>query len=205
MENNNYEHNKNFNLRVFFPYIKMENNNYEHDKNFNLRNFFPCIKMENNNYEHMRVSTLKNLAREKGLRGYSRLRKSELIRRLREPTAPREPIRKELIALATERGLGGYSRLRKSELIRRLREPTAPSDQTLDQGIDARMANVPFSTPTTYVLPKATPTPSPTSNAVQDLIDYLNDIEERPKSFSSPKQHKLKDEVDRIFEELEKF
>ena len=48
------------------------------------------------NYEQMIVSTLKNLARERGLRGYSRLRKSELIRKLREPTPPREPTREEL-------------------------------------------------------------------------------------------------------------
>ena len=39
--------------------------------------------MENNNYERMTVSTLKNLAREKGLRGYCRLRKAELIQRLK--------------------------------------------------------------------------------------------------------------------------
>ena len=49
-----------------------------------LRIFFPLIKMEN--YEKIIVSTLKNLARERGLRRYSRLRKSELIRTLREPT-----------------------------------------------------------------------------------------------------------------------
>ena len=36
--------------------------------------------MENNNCEQMIVSTLKNLARERGLSGYSRLRKAELIR-----------------------------------------------------------------------------------------------------------------------------
>ena len=39
--------------------------------------------MENNNYEQITVPMLKNLARERGLRGYSRLRKAELIRRLR--------------------------------------------------------------------------------------------------------------------------
>ena len=37
------------------------------------------------NYKQMNVSTLKNLARERGLRGYSRLRKSQLIQRLRAP------------------------------------------------------------------------------------------------------------------------
>ena len=89
--------------------------------------------MENNNYEQMTVPMLKNLARERGLRGYSRLRKAELIRRLR-----------------------------------------ASRDQILDQGIDARMATVPFLTPTPYSPAQATPTPtpSPSSNAVEDLINY---------------------------------
>ena len=40
--------------------------------------------MERNNYERMTLPELKNLARERGLTRYSRLRKSELIRRLRE-------------------------------------------------------------------------------------------------------------------------
>ena len=40
--------------------------------------------MERNNYEQMTLPVLKNLSRERGLSRYSRLRKSELIRRLRE-------------------------------------------------------------------------------------------------------------------------
>ena len=40
--------------------------------------------MERNNYEQLTLPILKNLARERGLSRYSRLRKSELIRRLRE-------------------------------------------------------------------------------------------------------------------------
>ena len=40
--------------------------------------------MERNNYEQMTLPGLKNLARERELTRYSRLRKSELIRRLRE-------------------------------------------------------------------------------------------------------------------------
>ena len=40
--------------------------------------------MEHNNYERMTVPILKNLVRERGLSGYSRLRKSEFIRKLRE-------------------------------------------------------------------------------------------------------------------------
>ena len=51
----------------------------------------------------MAVSTLKNLVRERGLRGYSRLNKSELIRKLREPTPPGEHTRAQLIQLARER------------------------------------------------------------------------------------------------------
>ena len=50
--------------------------NYEQNESFNRKICF-YNKMEN--YEQMKVSTLKNLARERGLRGYSRLRKSELI------------------------------------------------------------------------------------------------------------------------------
>ena len=43
--------------------------------------------MENNNYEQMTIPILKNLARERDLRGYSRLRKAELIQRLRASRA----------------------------------------------------------------------------------------------------------------------
>ena len=39
---------------------------------------YTCIKMENN-YETLRMYELKALAREHELRGYSRLRKAELI------------------------------------------------------------------------------------------------------------------------------
>ena len=119
--------------------------------------------MEHNNYEQMTVPTLKNLARERGLRRHSRLRKSELIQRLR-----------------------------------------APRDQILDQDIDARMANVPFLTPTPYAPPQATPTPSPSSNAIEDLIDYLNNVKELLKSVS-PKLKKLWEEIESIYEQMKSF
>ena len=101
--------------------------------------------MENNNYEQMTVPMLKKLARERGLRGYSRLRKAELIQRLREH-----------------------------------------GSTILDRDIDVRMTNAPFLTPTPYNPPQATPAPipSPSSNAVEDLIENLNNVREIPKSVS---------------------
>ena len=100
----------------------------------------------------MTVSSLKNLAREREKTRYSRLNKSEPIKKLREPTPPREPTRDELRQLVRERGIQGYSRLNKNKLLQRLR---APGDQILDWGIDARMANIPFLTPTSYVICKS--------------------------------------------------
>ena len=115
--------------------------------------------MENNNYEQM----IKNLARERGLRGYSRLRKAELIQRLR-----------------------------------------ALRDQILDQGIDARMANAPFLTPTPYTPPQATPTPIPSLNAVGILINYFDNVREIPKSVS-PRVKKLQEEIKSIYNRMKLF
>ena len=158
------------------------------------------FKMENNNYEQIIVSTVKNLARERGLRGYSRLRKAELIEQLRNPT-PLEYKKSQLIQLARERGLRGYSRLNKAELLQRLR---APRDQILDQDIDARVANVPFLTPTPYTPPQAAPTLSSSSNAVKDLINYLNNVRKIPKSVS-PRLKKLQEEIESIYERMKLF
>ena len=119
--------------------------------------------MERNNYERMTLPGLKNLARERGLTRYSRLRKSELIRRLRE-----QPI--------------------------------------LEWDNDATMTNVPFLTPTPYTPPTTTPTPP--SNTIKDLIKYLDNVKEVPKSVS-PNLRKLKKKIDdiykrkRIFEVIE--
>ena len=116
--------------------------------------------MEYNNYDQMTVPPLKNLAREKGLRGYSRLKKSELFRKLREPL--------------------------------------------LDRDIDVRMTIVPFLTPTPHVPPQATPTPLPSSNADEDLIGYLNNVRETPKSVS-PTLKKLLGTIKSIYEQMELF
>ena len=67
---------------------------------FLLQKFFSYNEMEN--YEQMKVSTLKNLAREEGLRGYSGLRKSELIEQIRNPP-PLEYTRIRLRQLTRER------------------------------------------------------------------------------------------------------
>ena len=109
--------------------------------------------MERNNYEQMTLPVLKNLAKERGLSRYSRLRKSELIRKLRE-----QPI--------------------------------------LEWDNDTTMTNVPFLTPTPYTPPPSTPTPP--SNTIKDLIKYLDNVKEVPKSVS-PNLRKLKEKIDDIY------
>ena len=74
--------------------------------------------MEYDNYEQMTVLALKNLARERGKTRYSKLSKSELIKKLREPTPPREPTREVLRQLAIERGIQGYAGLIKTNYFR---------------------------------------------------------------------------------------
>ena len=117
--------------------------------------------MERNNYEQMRVPELRNLARERGITRYSRLRKPELIRRLRE-----QPI--------------------------------------LEWGNDAAMTNVPFLTPTPYTPPPSISTPTPPSNTVKDLIKYLDNVKEIPKSVS-PNLKTIKKEIDNIYKKIEIF
>ena len=117
--------------------------------------------MERNNYEQMTVPGLKNLARERGLTRYSRLRKSELIKRLRE-----QPI--------------------------------------LEWGNDTAMTNVPFLAPTSYTPPPSTTTPTPPSNTIKDLIKYLDNVKEIPKSVS-PNLKKLKKKIDDIYKKTKIF
>ena len=70
-----------FQFKKFFFYNKMEKNLFQ------LKKFFSYNKMEN--YKQMKVSTLKNLSRERGLHGYSRLRKSELIEQIKKTSSAR--------------------------------------------------------------------------------------------------------------------
>ena len=115
--------------------------------------------MERNNYEQMTVPELKNLARERGLTHYSRLRKPDLIRRLRE-----QPI--------------------------------------IEWGNDAAMTNVPFLTPTPYTPPPLTSTPP--SNTVENLLDYLDTVEEIPRSVS-PRLKKLQEKIKNIYKQRKIF
>ena len=127
--------------------------------------------MERNNYEQMTVPELKDLARERGITRYSRLRKSDLIRSLRE-----QPI--------------------------------------LEWSNDAAMTNVPFLTPTPYTPPPSTSTPTPPSNTVKDLIKYLDNVKEIPKSTTYKsaselrrliKLKKIKKEIDNIYKQIKIF
>ena len=91
----------------------------------------------------------------------------------------------------------GYYNLPKNELLQKLR---TSEDHILDRDIDARMTNVPFLIPTPYISPQATPTPSPPSTALEDLIDFLNNIKEIQKSVSPPRMKKLLKEIEDIYE-----
>ena len=68
------------------------------------------------------------------------------------------------------------------------------------------MTNVPFLTPTPYTTSQATqtPTPSPSSNDVEDLINYLNNVKDIPKSVS-PRLKKLREEINSIYEQMKTF
>ena len=114
------------------------------------------------NYERMTIPVLKNLEKQRGLRGYSRLNKSQLLRRLREH-----------------------------------------GSTILDRDNDTRMTNVPFLTPTPYAPTQATPTLS--SNAVENLLDYLDKIPKRLSYRSAPELKKLRKEIDEIYEQIRSF
>ena len=60
------------------------------------------------------------------------------------------------------------------------------------------MTNVPFLTPTPYTPPPSITTPTPPSNTIKDLIKYLDNVKEVPKSVS-PNLRKLKKKIDDIY------
>ena len=64
------------------------------------------------------------------------------------------------------------------------------------------MTNVPFLTPTPYTPPPSTSTPP--SNTVKDLIKYLDNVKEIPKSVS-PNLKKLKKKIDDIYKKIKIF
>ena len=68
------------------------------------------------------------------------------------------------------------------------------------------MVNVPFLTPTQYTPPQATPapTPSPSLNAVEDIMNYLDNVREIPKSVS-PRVKKLQEEIKSIYNRMKLF
>lgn len=68
-------------------------------------------------HARLTVQQLKAECKARKLRGYSRLRKADLLRLLDRKPEPRSPTVAELKAEAKALGLKGYSRLRKIELI----------------------------------------------------------------------------------------
>ena len=75
------------------------------------------------------VTSLKLQCKERGLKGYSTLKKEKLIQYLENPKSFRDqnntPTLQQLKAECKERGLKGYSRLRKAELVEFLKDPEA--------------------------------------------------------------------------------
>ena len=104
-------------------------------------------------------------------------------------------------------------------LIKKLREH---GSTILDRYVRARMANMPIlkptqytprqatqytppqTTPTLYTPPQTTIRPTPSSKAVKDLLDYLGNVKEIPKSVS-PRLNKLQEQIKSIFEEMIPF
>ena len=71
--------------------------------------------MENINYNIYTIKGLRDMARKRGLRGYSTLRKAELIKHIENP--PIIYTRAQLLQQAKDKGQKRYSTLRKADLI----------------------------------------------------------------------------------------
>jgi hypothetical protein len=85
---------------------------------------------------------LRSLAKKKGLKGYSKMKKSELIQYIKhgdlKPSPSRQSISKlgllQLQSLAKKKGLKGYSKMKKSELIQYIKHgdlKPSPSQQSI--------------------------------------------------------------------------
>ena len=92
-------------------------------------NFFILYKME---YESMRVTELKALARDRGLRNYSQMRKAELVALLQNnpPPAPRAPVPRRPPPPQTSTWESMDDRLRPDRPAPR--RPRQPSPQEMD-------------------------------------------------------------------------
>lgn len=76
----------------------------------------PVIPITQRNYT---VKRLKQVCKDKGIRGYSRMKKSELIRHCQVNDATSSTMTvKELRRLCKEKGVRGYSKMKKNELLR---------------------------------------------------------------------------------------
>ena len=140
-----------------------------------------------NEFRELTVRGLESIARNRGLRGYSRLRRAELLNLLREPAPIAEltgPTVRELRIMAKLRGLRGYSRFRRGQLIWFL---SNAGDRILDRGIEENIQGISILTPTPYVPspPHQTPPPhriTPPSTTAEDLINYLHSVKKVPKN-----------------------
>ena len=145
--------------------------------------------MENNNYETLRVPELKALARERNLRGYSRLRKAELIAFLCEednnaPQAQRqqeEPIEQqpelEVPQSLTKRQLK-CRRNKNSKLNKKFKNLSKEIDNSKSQieGLEDKIAKAAQSTNARFKRKKI-------RSMKRDVIKAIEKLKESEKSF----------------------
>ena len=81
----------------------------------------------------MTVKELKALARRKGCRGYSQMRKAELLEFLKTCTYQDNPTLKELKELAKQLKCKGYSNLRKEDLKKHIRKCIAEKQKKTNE------------------------------------------------------------------------
>lgn len=88
------------------------------------------------------VKTLRGIAKNAGLRGYSRLNKSQLVELIETktdhkfPRVPKPQTRKEIMAQAKQYGLKGVSRLLKDRLLEKVKEKIKKDRETAGDMIE---------------------------------------------------------------------